>query len=230
MSILEKLSAKLRHKKSQQSASWSAFVTSVADGKTSDPDEILAALERLNRSPEDLQDAIDLLIKRRELSKVVQSGDAAEAELPAARDAITAEEKRYAELHAKHELKMDAMLTHRNGLVQKITRRDDAARELLSSVPTATSEAVYGPIDQKIVEVNDERASVRQAIKNLEQWLFNVDEQGDSASTGDIQRLADQRQRLRDLKRSEGDLANKLSSLQDERNAASKRLLLPELI
>jgi len=82
LNVLGKLSIRKTEVSQANQAIWSKLVVDVADETLSSADAILTALDGLQRTPEDLQAAIELLNQRREWAAVVAAGDSAESEYP----------------------------------------------------------------------------------------------------------------------------------------------------
>ncbi len=230
VSILEKLSARMVQRQKKQAASWSQFVSDVTDEKLKDPDELLAGLEVLGKSPKELQAACELLIQRRQWSGIVAAGNDAENEYPKlTQQAVDAEKtlKDFIEKHEARQLPLERKLEQAR---TAISNAADARRRLLDTVPPGASAAVYGDIDSQIAETGVELDSVRRSIRDCERWVAETSANGDTAATEDAARLSSQRVKLKDLRKSEADLAGKLSALQDERNAAAVKLLSPGFV
>ncbi len=230
VSILEKLSGRLKQRQTEQSGQWSQFVCDVTDERMKNPDEILSGLDRLGKSPEELQKACELLVQRRDWSATVATGSDAEKQYSERLEAIQREESAFAKLTEKHELKMSELVQAREVTAATISKAADARRELLRTVSAETASGVYALVDQRIQETTEELERVRRLIRDSSHWIAEVESRAESAATADTERLGGQKQRLKELKASEAELSGKLPALQDERNAAADKLLKPELI
>jgi len=230
VSILEKLSGRMKQRQSEQAQSWAGFVVAVVDEKLTNADEILQRLEGLNRSPEELQQACELLVQRRAWAAVANKGTTAESEYPrlTAQQKNAAEElERLIEQHNKKYAPLDGKIEQARN---DITNGADARRRLLDTVPKAVQVAACADVDDRIQQNADEAESVRKQIREVNHWLTVVEERGASAAQEDLEKLSDQKARLKALKKQESELAEAMQGLQSERDAVMAKLLLPETL
>jgi len=230
VTIIEKLSVRLLQRQKKQAASWSGFVADVVDERLKDPDEILAGLEVLNRTPEDLQAACELLIQRRAWSAVVVAGDAAERDYPGLQDQFAAAAKELEKLTERHHAKYAPVKGRIHAAREAISSGADAKRRLLETCSPEARQAATEGIDARIQEAGQELDGVRRRIRDCEVWVLGVESQGDKSATADVVKLSAMREKLQGLKSEMKSCQTKLQDLQDERGAASEALLKPESI
>ena len=230
LNLLEMLSSRLAQKQRQQATGWSQFVGDVLDEKLRDADEILSGLERLGKSPEDLQAAITLLLQRREWAGAVAAGDAAEAEYPKltqqAADAEQALKKLIDAHHTKFASLGDKIERARNA----ISAGAGARRELLETCSLESQMAATADVDSRIAETQAAKSNVAKRLRDCENWVLGVDSEGDKAASSDLERIVGMREKLAGLESELSGFNSKLATLQDERNAASASMLKPESI
>jgi len=230
VSILAKLSIRIGQRQKKNAASWSQFVGDVVDEKLKDPDEILAGLEVLNRTPADLQAACELLIQRREWSAQVAAGSKAESQHPKNLAKIQTEVELFKKLTEEHEARLIPILSQRDATVQQISTAADAKRRLLDTCSAESHQSATADIDQRIEETQAAQHDVAKRIRDCEIWVLGVDSQGDKAATADVAKLAAMRKKLETLQVEHSGCNSRMQSLQDERGEASASLLKPEAI
>ena len=83
VTIFEAIEEHAEASRRQQDATWAEFVIGVADGKFSDPETILDQLGTLNKTPGDLQRAVEQIRQRRQWRATFEQGESAGAQYPA---------------------------------------------------------------------------------------------------------------------------------------------------
>jgi len=209
---------------------WSQIVSDVTDGKEIDSDLILSELDRLNKSPEDLQEGVELLLQRREWAAQVEAGVKAEIEHPKNLAKIQAELDAFAKLQKQHEARLIPFLSQRDATVQQISTASDARRRLLDTCSAESHQSATADIDVKIQEAGQELDDVRKRLRDCENWVLGVQSQGDKSATADVAKLAAMRKKLETLQAEHSGCNARMQSLQDERGEASASLLKPEAI
>jgi len=230
VSILEKLSVRLGVRQKQFTASWAKFVGDVADEKLTDADEILSGLERLGKSPANLQVAITLLLQRREWAGAVVAGDAAESDYPKLKQQAADAEQALKKLIDAHHTKFASLGDKIERARNAISAGAGARRELLETCSLESQMAATADVDSRIAETQAAKSNVAKRLRDCENWVLGVDSEGDKAASSDLERIVGMREKLAGLESELSGFNSKLATLQDERNAASASMLKPESI
>ena len=230
LNILEKLTIRRSERKKQNAASWSQFVGDVCDERTKDADEILSALDRLQKSPEELQAACELLIQRREWSRQAADGSAAESIYEKLQEQESAAETELENLIEGHQKKQIPLQNKLESARNAISVSADARRRLLETAGGESKRAAFDGIDSELAALQSEHQTVLKALRDREHWIQEVESRGNTAATEDRQRLSDARAGLPDMKKRDAEMRTKLTELQGRRNQAAESLLKPEAI
>jgi septation ring formation regulator EzrA len=124
------LAASLARRQQQRLAEWSATVTAAADG-TLDPDEAAATLDRTNRSADELAQAVEDLLERRELQARLGEGPAARRRLAEVNAALTAADAELAEATKKHSAAVTVLQAEQKQLESAVHAESDIRNRLL---------------------------------------------------------------------------------------------------
>lgn len=233
--MIAELISKLAKRKAETSqaavSEWQKLVTEFVDsGGKVDPDAVLSKLDRLGRTLEDLEQAAELLTKRRGWATQLDAGSKAESEYPKLTKQIedaNAELVRLTEAHdAKHAHLDDKIRAARNA----ISMGADAKRQLLDTAGEETRLAATMDVDQKILDLQSERDALRKRIRDREGWLGSVRELGDNAAPQDRQRWNGAVAEFDEWQDQDRAFETRFEALQRERTKASEVLLRPESI
>ena len=230
LNVLEKLSAKKAENAGARQSDWVGLVTGVADENGLEPGALLAALDRLGKSIEELQAAVELLARRRGWAVQAAAGDDAEASYADLQTQERASEKALQLLIAKHTAKCEPLGRQIETARQTISAAADARRRLLETAGDEARQAAFDEIDAELGETQVERNSLQSRMKGRRDWVFRVESLAKNAATADVAALPDARAGLRAMIEQDADLARQTTALQDRRNTAAKRLLEPEAI
>ena len=230
MKILEKLSARKHERAKANAASWAQFVADIVDERTKDADEILSGLDRLQKSPEELQAACELLIERREWNSQATAGDAAEIEYSKLQQHSDDAEKALKDLIEKHHAKHEPLDRKIQAARTAISTGADAKRRLRETAGEESRRTAFADIDAELQKLQAEHQPVLKAIHDRQTWIREIESRGQSAATADRQRLPDAKTGLAVVRKQDTEFTGKLSALQDRRSAANELLLRPECI
>lgn len=228
LNVLKKLSAKRAENSGARQAEWVGLVTGTADENGLEPGVLLMALDRLGRSIEELQAAVELLARRRGWAVQAAAGDAAEESYAGLLLQERAGEKALEILIKKHRQKGEPLDRLIETARLAISSGADARRRLLETAGDEARQAAFDEIDAQLGEVQVERNSLQTRMKGRRDWVFRVESLGTHAASADVANLADARAGLRAMIEQDEDLAGQTTALQDRRNTAAKRLLEPE--
>ena len=229
MQILEKLTARKAEVQRSNQAAWSTLVASVHDEKLTNADKILTALEKLGRTPEEMQAACELLIQRRAWAAELAAGRQAEKDHTNHSAAIDAENEAFKRAQAEHEARLCPLIGRRDAGVRLISAGETARRQLLETVSDEAQELATADIDARFKEFEAVNAEVQKRHRDREDWIINVESLGESAPSSDIERLPSARAGLTDLRKELDDFAARFEALNAERTAALEALLIPEV-
>lgn len=230
LSLFERLTKRQAEKHREQAGTWAAFVEDVEDKRLTNDDEILAALDRLNRSPKELTQDQEKLIERRELNSKAVAGDAAEIEYAKLQQQSADAEKSLADMIEKHHAKHEPLDRKIEAARNAISTAADARRRLLETAGNEAKRAAFGDIDAELAEVQAERQALQRTMKDRRDWIFKVETMGLSAAAGDSERLPSQREGLKKMQQMDSEIGVRITALQNKRNAAAESLLRPECI
>ena len=228
LNVLGKLSIRKTEVSQANQAIWSKLVVDVADETLSSADAILTALDGLQRTPEDLQAAIELLNQRREWAAVVAAGDSAESEYPK----LTQESATAIDLLARLIEKHNEKNSHVNDKVDQareaISAAATARRQLLESCSPEASESATAAIDGQLAGIATQRSDLERLIREREDWLTAVEVQGMTAARSDRTKMPGQIAGLATLRADYQALTVDLERLNSEREQAATKMLHPE--
>lgn len=155
---------------------WQQLVLDVAAERERDADEVLASLSRLGKSPEDLQSAVDLYQRRRELARTVADGTSGESRLAviqAESERLRSERAKFEELMAEKER---PLRSERERVVSALSAAQSARRELIDGATDEGLRAAMQSADSRVQELGalTEECSRRREenatlLRNLEQ-------------------------------------------------------------
>jgi len=228
--FLVKLTSRKLTRTAEKATAWQRLVLRAESVTEHNVDSFLDELDLLGRSVSELDEAVALLLQRRQWATTVAAGDDAEAELEKTRTQIEEEESKFAKLHSAHESKMDALLERRNEAVFKLARGDDARRDLRRTAGGDSRSRAVAAIDIRLSELQAEQQAVTSQLKSCERWISCVVTHGDSAANGDRKRLPEMMDRRRGLLTDCKAFGGKFADLQAERDEAERALLAPEAI
>ena len=229
LKVLEKLTARKSEMRKAKQGTWAQLVGSVVDERLKDSDKILKALDELNRTPEELQTACELLIQRRAWAAELAAGRQAEKDHPNHSAAIDAENEAFKRAQAEHEARLCPLIGRRDAGVRLISAGETARRQLLETVSDEAQELATADIDARFKEFEAVNAEVQKRHRDREDWIINVESLGESAPSSDIERLPSARAGLTDLRKELDDFAARFEALNAERTAALEALLIPEV-
>ena len=158
IAFFEKLTRRKTEAARQGQTAWQELVIAVADDKEQDADNTLAELDRLNKTPQDLEAAVELLGKRRELAKQVADGTKAENEFKKINAAIDAEVAQFKEALERHDEIMRPLVQQKELAVTAITAADYARRQLIDTASDPILLLAVRDADAAMVELRREKA------------------------------------------------------------------------
>ena len=229
LKVLEKLTARKAEILKADQATWSKLVADVHDEKLKDADKILAELEKLDRTPEDLQAACELLIQRRAWAAELEAGRKAATDHAKHLAAIDSENAAFKRAMDEHEAKLAPLMNKCDAGVQRISLGDSARRGLLETVSAEARELATAEIDDRFKELEAEKAEVQKRFRDREDWVHRVEMLGEAATAGDLERLPAAQAGLAELRDELESFAPQFEALNSERIAAMESLLNPEM-
>lgn len=136
-SLIDRLWQRKQEAEVASAMTWDQLVADVVDGRTTDPDDILAALRVLGRQPDDLGVAVDQLTVRRKLQAVVAQESAVLAEIDDLDGRWRVAHDRYVRETARYEKECDGLRQRRgeSGVDSRLAQIR-AAKDQLSRLPT----------------------------------------------------------------------------------------------
>jgi hypothetical protein len=230
LGIFEKLTTRRSERQQQNAASWSQFVVDVTDARMKDADEILTGLERLQKSPEQLVQACELLTRRRAWAAELAAGEKAEAAYPEFQAQLERSEKELEALIEQHQKKQMPLRDKIERSRTSISSGSDAQRRLLDTCGSAYRQTVFGPIETELIQVEKDLAAISEAVQLRRRWLVTVQERGDSAAAADQKNLPVMQQGYRKMLSDEATTKRRLEEIQSRFNAEFQKLLRPEAI
>lgn len=230
LNLLERLTGRRAERAHKIAMTWAVFVADVCDERTTDADEILTALEKLNRTPEQLQTAINNLVRRREWAREASAGVSAEdnySKLVEQESAAAAELEKLIETHHKKQLPLQAKLEAARSAISVAA---DAKRRLQETAGDESRRTAFDAIDAELLKLQAEQKPLLKALHDREVWVKEVLSRGNSAATEDLRRLSSARDGLKTMQQQDSEFRARLQALQDQRNAAAESLLRPECL
>jgi len=158
IAFFEKLTRRKTEAARQGQTAWQELVIAVADDKEQDADNTLAELDRLNKTPQDLEAAVELLGKRRELAKQVADGTKAENEFKKINAAIDAEVAKFTAASELHDATMRPLIQKKEAAVTSIKAADFGRRQLIDTASDPILLLAVRDADAAMVELRREKA------------------------------------------------------------------------
>jgi len=165
--IIESLKTRQKTTTETAQTEWRNLVIAVADGTLqTDPDDVLATLDRLGKSLDDLHDIADKIAARRELVERITTAKTASTSIPGIRSQIqTANDalKRAEELHERTVAPLQAELT-------RIAELEAAATAAKTELRNGAGEAYHAAarqIGNKIATKENDLKALRQRVRDL---------------------------------------------------------------
>jgi hypothetical protein len=227
--VLGLVNARRQQLAAEQAKAWGGFVIDVTDGRISDPDSVLAALERLGKSAEELQAAVDRLRNRREWARQLVEREESEAEYVNLQQQLQTADRQLEKMIEEHHEKLAPSVQRMERCKAVIQSGADVRRSLLATVSAETRQAVFGEMDSELAALQEQQQQNTKAIQDCEHWLDTVRESGASAASHDQERIPLKRQQLQDLQKALRVCDVRLQALHDRRAAAELQLLKPDL-
>ncbi len=172
IAFFEKLTKRKTEAARQGQTAWQALVIAVADDKATDPDVTLAELDRLNKTPQDLEAAVDLLAKRRELARQVAGGAKAEADFAKINAAINAELATFTEASERHYATMRPLIQTKELAVTSIEAAYFAKRQLTDSATDPILLLAVRDADAAMAELRREKTDHDSRLKVKSDALY----------------------------------------------------------
>ena len=229
IAFFEKLTKRKTEATRQGQTAWQALVIAVADGKTLDPDETLIELDRLRKTPADLEAAVELLGKRRELARQVASGAKAESDFAKINAAIDGEVAKFTAVSALHDATMRPLVAKKEAAVTSITAATSAQRQLIDSATDPILLLAVRDANAAMVELRSEKTAHDTRLKLKADTLHQYSNWPERFTDADssIERLQGEVETMQAESRAFDAKAEQLNA---EGDAARKRLEAPEAI
>jgi len=228
--ILEKLTLRKAELAHEQQTAWSQLVVRVSNGKDVEPDAVLSELAILDKTPEELAAAVELLESRRAWRKQLDASAAAEKEYPEVLTKIEAGERKLESLIETHHEKMHPVLARKAELIASISAAIDSRRNLIDTANTDVHAASIALVEREIEDVTNDRDELNKRIGDRDNWLLTVISLGDEASSEDQARVKSAQAELAAWRKQAAQLSSQMASLQDQYEKARDVLLAPECI
>lgn len=225
--LMERLVSRRTEVAQQTASQWQQLVIDVADEKAIDPDEVLSDLDRLEKSPADLAQAVALLTQRRAWAATVAAGTAAEKVRPGNAKRIEAELAAFEKLEAEHESRLAPMREIERASVFAITEAATARGELARTATCPMALQAVRDADEKLAELRRERAEFEAALRTKEDRYGIVAAQKDPDLQPQEQRLTAE---VRSMTAELATFANRVQDLTATHEAARLKLEAPEAI
>ena len=229
IAFFEKLTKRKSEVAREGQGEWRTLVIGVADDKEQDADATLAELDRLRKTPADLEAAVELLGKRRELARQVAAGAKAEAEFQKLNAAIDAEVAKFTAASERHDATMRPLIQMKELAVTSIEAAYFAKRQLTDSASDPILLLAVRDADAAMAQLRREKADHDSRLKVKSDALHqysNWPERFADAETS-IARLQGEVETMQAESRA---FDAKAEALSNESDQARKRLESPEAI
>lgn len=183
--ILERIGNALGVLRSRHATNYRELVYAVADDAEVDPEEAAQILHDAKKSEADLQAAVDLLNRRRELRRQLDDVGDAEEQLAAVTKKIDAENERLSVIMGEFEVRLSALRIDRNAAMQRIDAAASARSALLESAGAdmqakfADQRRRFDIVARRQSELSNELRNVEEVhSKNVQAEVYNLAGQG----------------------------------------------------
>ena len=202
---------------------------------TDDPissDEILAELNRLGRTPEDLKPMLQRLPDRIRHAEIVRQAVNAEADYITAADAVEAEVERFEQLRAEHEAAIAPLVVERDRQRQLLLDGNLARQSLIQNVSPETKDGIMAAVRQRREDV-EVKLSVLQKERKEKISVIKRGTEAD-ANRGSLREnkklIAKSKKELARLDKQIADLQPELDAINRAESEALEKLLDPFLL
>ena len=228
LGFLEKLKSRKVEVARTAASVWQRIVVDVTDGKEPDADTVLAELDRLNKSTDDLKTAVELLHQRRAWSALVEAGTLAEAAHPKIVKTIAAEVAAFAKIEEEHELRLRPMQGSERAAIFQMSEGARAKRELIVTASDPIRRATAAEADAKLRALQQERAEFDRELRGKEDRRRELlAQQYDPGITAHTERLASE---IETMEKARPGFDERAKQLNAESEVALAMLLSPEAI
>lgn len=227
IAFLEKLTRRKTEVTMQGASDWQKLVGEVLDETANNPDDVLARLDRLGKSTDDLSKAVDLLRQRRVWAKEADDGEAAEADLNNATEQLTKLDKELEALLEKHEAKLAPIERKRDFAIQRISQADSSRRRLIETASDPVLKQAARDTDVNMAALRQDQARHKETTRGLSINRDSILKHDDPVFEGQAERLAFGISRLRGQ---EAEFAERAETINRASEAAREQLLRPEAI
>ena len=225
--FLERLTRRKTEVARATASEWQTLVINIADGKEADADATLTTLDWLKKTPDDLEQAVALLVQRRELATLVAAGTTAEVAHPKIVKAIEAEVATFAKIEEAHEQRLRPMHGEERAAIFQMSEGARAKRELIETATDPIRRATAADADAKLRALQQERAEFDRELRGKEDRHRELSSQEDRDLVAHVERLKSEIEAMQS-RRSLFDA--RAAQFAAESEAALLKLLEPEAI
>lgn len=206
---------------------WQQLVADVLDEKETDADAVLVELERLGKSPADLESAVKLLRQRRAWAAELKDGEAAEVDLRDATEKLAKLERELEEFTERIQRKMEPVDAKRMNAIHRLNIATTARERLINTASDpALTQAARG-VEAEMNALRNEITKSKRIQHAGQQLLDNMAAQENPELQQQVEGISQQLSKKKTVRDVFNERAAKLNS---DSEAALQALLRPEAI
>ncbi len=229
--LISKLAGRKAEATQAATKDWQTLVVKFVDqGDKLNVDNMLAELDRLGKTLEDLEAAAALLTKRRAWAAQLTDGTKAESDYPKLTKQVEDAHADLKRLQEDHEAKYAPLDGKIRATRDAINQASDAKRMLLTTAGEESRRSALDDIDQRTRQLTEEQNAMQKRIRDREDWVQAVGALGHNASAADRSRFAAARDELTSWQLRFREFNQAFEALSAERAKACEVLLKPESI
>ena len=225
--FLEKLKLRKTEVERDESSAWQRLVVALADQKPPDADLTLLELRRLNKTPDDLVRAVELLNQRRVWAAMVAAGSKGEADHATATQAARKEIEAFGRLEEAHDAKLAPLHSMIASAAFAQSEALHARGELARTACCPIALQAVASAEKVLAELRNERAEFERELRAKEDRLAVLRSQNDRDLAGHVDRLRSDIVAMQVQLRS---FHERAETLVGDSEAARLQLLRPEAI
>jgi chromosome segregation ATPase len=231
--LLTRVTTEQQKLQAEIAQSYRGVVLQIADGLEPDPRIVAAALRDAGKSIEDLQAAVETLLKRRQLRERFDQIPKLKKQFAKVEGKIKEEAEAFQQVETKHADAIDILADERRRIVQQLNEAEKAKRELWETITDeallARRDELAAAISAKHKELNDARETFDNRKERLRQAQRVAEHGGSRGEKAQAAGAAEIWQtRVEDSEATLSQLETELRQLQAEQHELQTQMLQPE--
>jgi chromosome segregation ATPase len=224
--------AALRDRRAADEANiWKTLKVELASGKMPTPEEVLERLEACGKTPEELQEALELIERRRGFAATLKTAIEAEATVVECDEQLREIDARHEELLQQLRAEVAPIQARREIAERQARERGDAERRLRETATDPELLATLKQLEDLSSELGREGIELDDMIRREQQSLIDNRAIADRQSQGNIdalkRKIAEQEERINSRSERKDQIRQRQRELEQQRKSITERQLDP---